>query len=127
MTFVWALELGKYGVTVNAMAPVAATRMTAGIVKEGDEGIPPEMDPALNAPMIAFLASERAAHVNGQVFGRRGYGYTIFQKFKPQAVMFKPGGWTAEEIADQFDAVLAEHMAPAGLDVVVEKPEKGSS
>ncbi|MGH2662460.1 MAG: SDR family NAD(P)-dependent oxidoreductase [Actinomycetota bacterium] len=125
MTFVWALELGKYGVTANAVAPVAATRMTAGIVPEGQEGIPPEMDPSLNAPLIAFLASERAGHVNGQVFGRRGYGYTIFQKFKPQAVMYKPGGWTAEEIAEHFDAVLAEHMTPPGLDVVVQKPNKG--
>lgn len=124
MTFVWALELGKYSITANAVAPVAATRMTAAIAVEGQEGIPPEMDPSLNAPLIAFLASERAGHVNGQVFGRRGYGYTIFQKFKPQAVMYKPGGWTAEEIAEHFDNVLAEHMTPAGLDVVVQKPEK---
>ena len=125
MTFVWALELGKYGITANAMAPVAATRMTAAIVPEG--GVPPEMDPALNAPMIAFLASERAAHVNGQVFGRRGYGYTIFQKFKPQAVMYKEGGWTAEEIADHFDTVLGEYMAPPGLDVTVQKPDAEKS
>jgi NAD(P)-dependent dehydrogenase (short-subunit alcohol dehydrogenase family) len=124
MTFVWALELGKNGITVNAMAPVALTRMSAAVVPGAGKEIPPEMDPGLNAPMIAFLASERAAHVNGQVFGRRGYGFTIFQKFKPQAVMYKSGGWTPEEIADHFDAVLAEHMTPPGLDVVVEKPEK---
>jgi NAD(P)-dependent dehydrogenase (short-subunit alcohol dehydrogenase family) len=121
MTFVWALELGKYGVTANAVAPVAATRMTANIVPEG--GVPPEMDPGLNAPLIAFLASDRAGHVNGQVFGRRGYGYTIFQKFKPQAEMYKPGGWTADEIADHFDTVLGEFMTPPGLDVTVQKPD----
>ena len=39
----------------------------------GMEGKPmaPEMDPNLNGPMVAFLASEKAAHVNGQIFGRR--------------------------------------------------------
>ena len=124
MTLVWALELGRYGITVNAMAPAAVTRMTTGILPGSEQKVPPEMDPALNAPMIAFLASERAGHVNGQVFGRRGYGYTIFQKFKPVALMYRPGGWTTEEVAAHFDNVLAEHMMPAGMDIVLHRPDK---
>ena len=122
MTFVWAIELAKYGITSNALAPVAATRMSANVVP--DDAAAAEMDPRHNAPLVAFLASERAAHINGQVFGRRGFGYTIFQKFKPQAVMYKAGGWTAEEIADHFDTVLGEYMMAPGLDVTVKKPEK---
>ena len=125
MTMVWAIELGKYGITVNAMAPVAGTRMTTAILGDAAE-LPPDMDPGLNAPLVAYLASEKASHVNGQVFGRRGYAYTIFQKYKPVAAMFKEGGWTPETIAAQFDSVLGEHMTPAGLDVVVKPPEKGS-
>ncbi|MCA1830484.1 MAG: SDR family NAD(P)-dependent oxidoreductase, partial [Actinobacteria bacterium] len=82
MTLTWAIELGKYGITVNAMAPSAVTRMTTGLIPGADQKIPPTMDPALNAPLIAFLASEKAAHVNGQVFGRRGYTFTIFQQYK---------------------------------------------
>jgi len=126
MTLTWALELGKYGITVNAMAPSAFTRMTTGLLPGADDPskIPPEMDPNLNAALIAFLASEKAAHVNGQVFGRRGYAYTIFQKHKPAASMFKPGGWTASEVAKNFDAVLAEYMMPAGMDIKINKPEK---
>jgi NAD(P)-dependent dehydrogenase (short-subunit alcohol dehydrogenase family) len=123
MTMVWAIELGKYGITVNAMAPVAGTRMTTAILGDAEE-LPPDMEPGLNAPLVAFLASEKAGHVNGQVFGRRGYAYTIFQKYKPMAAMFKEGGWTPEQIAAQFDSVLGEHMAPAGLDVVVKPPAK---
>jgi NAD(P)-dependent dehydrogenase (short-subunit alcohol dehydrogenase family) len=126
MTMVWAIELGKYGITVNAMAPVAGTRMTTAILGDAAD-LPPDMDPALNAPLVAFLASERAAHVNGQVFGRRGYAYTIFQKYKPVAAMVKDGPWTPEEVARSFDAALAEHMAPAGLDVAVSPPAKPSS
>ena len=127
MTLTWALELGRYGITVNAMAPSAFTRMTTGLLPGTEDKVPPEMDPNLNAPLIAFLASEKAAHVNGQVFGRRGYAYTIFQKHKPAASMFKPGGWTPQEVAKNFDAVLAEYMMPPGMDVVLKKPEKAEA
>ena len=56
MTFVWALELGKYGITVNAVAPAGFTRMTENLYAGGEP--PADQDPALNAPLIAFLASE---------------------------------------------------------------------
>src|SRR5436853_2247760 len=67
MTFIWAMELGKSGVTVNAVAPAGATRMTAGLFERTGAEAPPEQNPALNAPLVAFLASERASHVNGQI------------------------------------------------------------
>src|SRR5438445_5161587 len=124
MTLTWAIELGKYGITVNAMAPSGVTRMTTGLLGADPEKIPPEMDPNLNAPMIAFLASEQAAHVNGQVVGRRGYTYTIFQQYKIIAGMNKPGGWTAEEIAKNFDTVLGLYMTAPGMDITIKKPDK---
>ena len=75
MTFVWALELGSYGITVNAVAPAGFTRMTEGLF--AGAAPPPDQDPALNAPLVAFLASEQAAYVNGQVLGRTGFAYTL--------------------------------------------------
>ncbi len=115
LTFTWALECGKYGITVNAMAPAGLTRMV-GLIP-GMEGRPPapEMDPNLNAPMIAFLASEKAAHVNGQIFGRRGFAFTLFQTPRPIASMYKPGGLTPEEVAANFDGVFLEHLQPVGI------------
>ncbi|HEX2738211.1 MAG TPA: SDR family NAD(P)-dependent oxidoreductase, partial [Acidimicrobiia bacterium] len=88
MTFVWALELGKYGITVNALAPSGATRMTASLFERSGEEVPPEQNPALNAPIVAFLASERAAHINGQIFGRTEFSYTLFQHPKQIAWMW---------------------------------------
>ena len=124
MTLTWAIELGKYGITVNAMAPSGVTRMTTGLLAADPEKIPPEMDPGLNAPMIAFLASEKAGHVNGQVVGRRGYTYTIFQQYKIISGMYQPGGWTADQIAANFDTVLAQYMTPPGMDITIKKPDK---
>jgi NAD(P)-dependent dehydrogenase (short-subunit alcohol dehydrogenase family) len=112
MTFVWAVELGKYGITVNAMAPAGATRMTQGLT---EAEAPADQDPALNAPMVAFLASEAAADVNGQVFGRTGYGYTIFQTPRQVASMWREGGWTPTEVAEHFHEVLGQHLQPVGM------------
>lgn len=124
MTLTWAIELGKYGVTANAMAPSGITRMTTGLLPGAEDKVPPQMNPAHNAPMIAFLASEKAAHINGQVFGRRGYTFTIFQQYKIQAGMFQDGGWTAEQIAAHFDTVLAGYMTTPGMDIKLNKPKE---
>jgi NAD(P)-dependent dehydrogenase (short-subunit alcohol dehydrogenase family) len=115
LTFIWALELGRYGITVNAVAPAGATRMTAGLFERSGEEPPPEQDPALNAPLVAFLASERAAHVNGQVLGRTDYAYTLFQHPKQIAFMWRDGGWTPELVAEHFDAVLGQHLQTVGM------------
>ena len=115
LTFTWALEHGKYGITVNAMAPAGLTRMVGTIPGLAGKPVPPEMAPELNASLIAYLASEKAAHVNGQIFGRRGYAFTIFQTPRPIASMFKPGGLTAEEVAANFDGVFGEHLQPVGI------------
>jgi NAD(P)-dependent dehydrogenase (short-subunit alcohol dehydrogenase family) len=115
MTFVWSLELGRYGITVNAVAPAGATRMTAGLFERTGTEPPPESNPALNAPIVAFLASERAGHVNGQILGRTDYAYTIFQHPKPIASMWRDAGWDVEGIAEHFDQVLGQHLQPVGM------------
>jgi NAD(P)-dependent dehydrogenase (short-subunit alcohol dehydrogenase family) len=115
MTFVWALELGRYGVTVNAVAPAGATRMTASLYERSGKEPPPEENPALNAPLVAYLASEDAGHVNGQILGRTEYAYTLFQQPKQIAWMWKDGGWSASEVAQKFDATLGQHLQPVGM------------
>ncbi len=115
LTFIWALELGRYGITVNAVAPAGATRMTASLFERSGEEPPPEQDPSLNAPLVAFLASDRAGHVNGQILGRTDYAYTLFQHPKQIAFMWRDGGWTPELVAEHFDQVLGQHLQTVGM------------
>ncbi len=115
MTFVWSMELGRYGITVNAVAPVGATRMTAGLYERSGKEPPPEENPALNAPLVAFLASDQAAHVNGQILGRTEYAYTIFQHPKQVAWMWKEDGWSPADVAERFDKGLGQHLQQVGM------------
>jgi NAD(P)-dependent dehydrogenase (short-subunit alcohol dehydrogenase family) len=115
MTFVWSLELGRYGITVNAIAPSGATRMTAGLFGRSGSEPPPEENPALNAPLVAYVASEQAGHVNGQILGRTEYAYTIFQQPKQIAWMWRDGGWSPGEVAQDFDKTLGQHLQQVGM------------
>jgi NAD(P)-dependent dehydrogenase (short-subunit alcohol dehydrogenase family) len=115
MTFVWALELSRYNITVNAMAPSGTTRMTMGLYERTGATPPADQEPHLNAPLVAYLASEHAGHVSGQVFGRTSWGFTIFQTPRQVATMWQEGGWTPEQVAENFDSILGQHLQPVGM------------
>ena len=115
MTFVWALELAPAGITVNALAPSGATRMTNAMYARSGIAGRPVLHAALNTPLVAYLASERAGHVSGQIFGRSGFGFDIYQAPRPVATMWQPGGWTPEQIANGFNDSLGRHLQPVGI------------
>jgi len=132
LTKVAARDLGRYGVTVNAICPVAGTRMTVtdaylksreirkqqGIVREdrGTENIE-QLDPNDVAPMVAYLASEQAGNVNGQFF--LCYGNAVALLSQPRAVktLFKSDGvWTLDELDRLAPSTLLDGLknpAPA--------------
>jgi NAD(P)-dependent dehydrogenase (short-subunit alcohol dehydrogenase family) len=114
-TNIAALELSRYGVTVNAVAPVALTRMTEGL------GPAPETDeerearsPRWIAPVVTWLASEQSAHVTARVIEASGQVLAIAE------------GWVrgprttpvddATKIGAAIDGLLATARKNSGMD-----------
>jgi NAD(P)-dependent dehydrogenase (short-subunit alcohol dehydrogenase family) len=102
LTIIAAQELARYRVRVNAIAPAALTRLTAGLggpVEEGSaEGGP--MDPANVSPFVAYLATEHCP-INGRAFFVFGGQVHLFQ---PWAIIDKvetDGRWTVEDLEIQ--------------------------
>jgi len=105
-TRVVARDLGRYGVTCNAIAPRAQTRMTASIPQEGrgarrsaGTAQAQEMLPEHIAPMTLYLATDEAWNINGQIFHVAGGKISLAHTESPIATISKHGKWTLEELA----------------------------
>jgi len=126
----WSMELARAGVTVNAVVPTAWTQMTATIpvyaplverVERG-EGLPADVrrEHAIGMPedcagLVVFFASDRAATVTGQAIGIGGDRLSIYSHPAELEFALRDGGWSAEQIADEWDATLAARAQPSGL------------
>jgi NAD(P)-dependent dehydrogenase (short-subunit alcohol dehydrogenase family) len=117
-----ALDLRRFNVRANAIAPFAATRMTATIPAATDADRRRlarlgALDPSLVAPLAVYLVSGASAEVSGQVFAVRGAEITLFSMPRPLATLHRAGGWDAESIAEHMRS-LAPQFVP--LDVTAD-------
>ncbi len=101
LTLVQAVELGRYGVTANAIAPAARTRMTEVVFGEMMEA-PQEgfdaMSPANISPLVVWLGSAESKGVTGQVFEVRGGEITVYQGWHPGPTVDKRERWDPREL-----------------------------
>jgi len=107
LTVVTAMELGRYGVTVNALAPAALTRMTEGL-RERTEEEKRQMDPANIAPLVAWLASPESRDVTGRVFNIKGGTISVAETWQAGAEASVPERWTLDELDDALPKLVAE-------------------
>jgi len=105
-----AMEMERYGVTVNAIAPGARTRMTEKTF--GDltlpEGSFDALAPENIAPMVAYLASDSAAHITGQVFGVQGGLVQLYQGWTPVSEVSKAGRWSPAELGARMRELFGD-------------------
>ncbi|WP_158745987.1 SDR family NAD(P)-dependent oxidoreductase [Acidisphaera sp. L21] len=105
-----ALDMQRYNVRSNCIAPFAWSRMTSSIPAETPEQKArvaklQQMTPDKNAPMAVFLASDKAAGFTGQVFATRYNEIFLMSQSRPIRSVHRGEGWTPE--------LIAEHGAPA--------------
>jgi NAD(P)-dependent dehydrogenase (short-subunit alcohol dehydrogenase family) len=110
LTMTCAIELRKHRITVNALAPVALTRMTEDLPMMAAMPNASELlSPSFVAPAALFLASDLAADVTGAVLaveGKRMYVYRMIQT--PSVVPRDPAGWSASEIRERWSEISGQ-------------------
>ncbi len=107
LTLVAAQELGRYGVTVNAIAPVARTRMTEGAFDTSQMALPED-----NSPIVAWLASEGAGDVTGRVIEIDGSTITVETGWAHGPARNAGHRWSATEVGPALRELLADAPAP---------------
>ncbi|WP_433439458.1 SDR family oxidoreductase [Nonomuraea sp. CA-141351] len=115
LTQVAAAELARYGVTVNAIAPAARTRMTeevfAATMARPESGFDP-MDPANIAPLVVWLGSEGSAHVTGRVFEVEGATIALATGWRHGPRAGQDGRWDPAHVGDAVATLLASAPSP---------------
>jgi NAD(P)-dependent dehydrogenase (short-subunit alcohol dehydrogenase family) len=145
LTRVVARDLGRYGVTCNAIAPGAATRMTMTVPESARQAraragiggaggavaaapaadirrpqLEPMRDPEYVAPMVVWLCTDAAWNVNGKVFNVSGGTISLSSEETPLRQLNKQGMWTIDELAALVPTALMRDLpnpAPPAPDI----------
>ncbi|MGO2452099.1 SDR family oxidoreductase [Pseudomonas taetrolens] len=116
LTLVQAAELGRYGVTANALAPAARTSMTESampdVVKKPEDGGFDAWAPENVAPLVVWLGSELSSHVTGHIIESQGGRLSLGDGWRTGVTRDKGGQWQPEEIGVAMSQILAEAPAP---------------
>ncbi|HYB92486.1 MAG TPA: SDR family NAD(P)-dependent oxidoreductase [Candidatus Binataceae bacterium] len=117
LTWSSANALAKYNITVNAILPGAATRMTdtvpagrmpqaGGVRLASEEAEGTARDPINVAPIVVYLASDDAANVTGQAFGASGYRIVRYSHIIPERTIFNSGPWDIDKLFEDIKGTL---------------------
>ncbi|TFG94529.1 MAG: SDR family NAD(P)-dependent oxidoreductase [Myxococcales bacterium] len=116
MTYTWAVELARSGIRVNAISPTGTTRMSSTYKgSDGKDVELPFIDPTRNGAFVAWLCSDDANWVTGQIFGTGGERVVILEQPRYGTAMFNPEGWSVDALCKQMRGVFGTRLEPVGL------------
>ncbi len=120
-----AQEMARYGVTCNAIAPAARTRMTEGAYGSIPAGEQQGFDfwhPDNVAPLVAYLCSDEAAHISGKVLGVQGDAVEIYRPFTSAAAIENESQrWTPEQLAERVPELFEQSGIVPGAENMMAK------
>ena len=116
LTLIQAAELARYGITANAIAPAARTRMTEGVFTEMmaavGEGEFDAMDPANVSPLVVWLGSSQSAGVSGQLFEVEGGKISVAEGWHHGPSIDKGARWDPADVGDAVAQLLTQARPP---------------
>jgi NAD(P)-dependent dehydrogenase (short-subunit alcohol dehydrogenase family) len=116
LTLVQAAEMGRYGVTANAIAPAARTRMTEAIFAETmqkpEDGSFDEMAPENVAPLVVWLGSPESKDVTGRMFEVEAGRISVADGWREGPKVDKGARWEPDEIGAAVKDLLAKAVPP---------------
>ncbi len=116
MTIIAAVELARYGVTVNAIAPSARTRLTEGVFEDmmaqPDSGFD-AMAPENISPLVVWLGSAEAADVTGRVFEVEGGQISVADGWQHGDPVDRGDRWDPADLGPVVRELLAKAPVPA--------------
>ena len=112
-----ALDMQRYNVRSNCIAPAAWSRMTSSIPAESEAAKArlarlQQMTPDKNAPLAVFLSSDGAAGITGQIFGVRNNEVFLFSQTRPIRTLHRGDGWTPAKLAEQLPLGFKASLTP---------------
>jgi NAD(P)-dependent dehydrogenase (short-subunit alcohol dehydrogenase family) len=116
LTLVQAAELGRYGITANALAPAARTGMTekvfADLMKKPEGEAFDHFHPGNVAPLVTWLCSALSAGITGKVFEVEGGKLSVADGWRTGQVRDKQARWKPAELTEVVQALVAEAPKP---------------
>jgi NAD(P)-dependent dehydrogenase (short-subunit alcohol dehydrogenase family) len=117
MTIILAQELGRYGVTVNCLAPNARTRMTENIFAGMDApaGAYDPLDPANISPVVVALCSDASQNITGQCFFIYGGAVNVLKPWDSGTLIKKDELWAPADLLAELTKAFPDGIAPEGM------------
>ncbi len=113
------MDMQRYNIRSNCIGPHAFSRMIETVPGQTEEQLKARAErtrPDHIAQLIAFLGTDAAAGVSGQIFGVRGNEVYLYNQPRPIRIMARPDGWNPEKLAEHVAAGGEEQLYPAGAD-----------